>query len=47
MRPSCAFDFCSLIEQALELMLRGNVFGHRPKLGKWDWLVLAGGSLTM
>ena len=27
--------------------VRGNVFNHRPKLGKWDWLVLAGRSLTM
>jgi squalene synthase HpnC len=27
--------------------VRGNVFQHRPKLGKWDWLVLAGRSLTM
>jgi squalene synthase HpnC len=27
--------------------VRGNVFAHRPKLGKWDWLVLAGRSLTM
>ncbi len=27
--------------------VRGNVFEHRPKLGKWDWLVLAGRSLTM
>jgi phytoene/squalene synthetase len=27
--------------------VRGNVFTHRPKLGKWDWLVLAGRSLTM
>jgi squalene synthase HpnC len=26
---------------------RGDVFQHRPKLGKWDWLVLAGRSLTM
>ena len=26
---------------------RGDVFNHRPKLGKWDWLVLAGRSLTM
>jgi len=27
--------------------VRGNVFAHRPKLGKWDWLVLASRSLTM
>ena len=27
--------------------VRGNVFQHRPKLGKWDWFVLAGRSLTM
>ena len=27
--------------------VRGNVFARRPKLGKWDWLVLAGRSLTM
>ncbi|MDP3636141.1 MAG: squalene synthase HpnC [Azonexus sp.] len=27
--------------------VRGNVFERRPKLGKWDWLVLAGRSLTM
>ena len=27
--------------------VRGNIFEHRPKLGKWDWLVLAGRSLTM
>ncbi|HXE37833.1 MAG TPA: squalene synthase HpnC [Azonexus sp.] len=27
--------------------VRGNMFDHRPKLGKWDWLVLAGRSLTM
>ena len=27
--------------------VRGNVFQQRPKLGKWDWLVLAGRSLTM
>jgi squalene synthase HpnC len=27
--------------------VRGNMFEHRPKLGKWDWLVLAGRSLTM
>lgn len=27
--------------------VRGNVFAHRPRLGKWDWLVLAGRSLTM
>jgi hypothetical protein len=25
----------------------GNVFAHRPTLGKWDWLVLAGRSLSM
>lgn len=25
----------------------GDVFRHRPKLGPWDWLVLAGRSLTM
>ncbi len=47
MPPASAFDFCSLIDQARELMLRGNVFAHRPKLGTWDWLVLAGRSLTM
>ena len=27
--------------------IRGDVFRHRPKLGKWDWAVLAGRSLTM
>jgi squalene synthase HpnC len=27
--------------------VRGNVFHHRPTLGKWDWLVVAGRSLTM
>jgi squalene synthase HpnC len=27
--------------------IRGNVFQSRPKLGKWDWLVIAGRSLTM
>lgn len=27
--------------------VRGDVFQHRPKLGKWDWCVLAGRSLTM
>ena len=27
--------------------IRGNVFQNRPKLGKWDWLVIAGRSLTM
>lgn len=27
--------------------VRGNVFERRPKLGKWDWLVLAGRSLRM
>ena len=27
--------------------VRGNVFQRRPQLGKWDWLVLAGRSLTM
>jgi squalene synthase HpnC len=27
--------------------VRGDMFNHRPKLGKWDWLVLAGRSLTM
>ncbi|WP_265950034.1 squalene synthase HpnC [Dechloromonas sp. A34] len=27
--------------------VRGNMFEYRPKLGKWDWLVLAGRSLTM
>jgi squalene synthase HpnC len=27
--------------------VRGNVFQRRPKLGKWDWLVMAGRSLTM
>jgi len=27
--------------------VRGNVFQSRPKLGKWDWLVVAGRSLTM
>ncbi len=47
MLPAWAFDFCFLIDQARELMLGGNVFAHRPKLGKWDWLVLAGRSLTM
>jgi squalene synthase HpnC len=26
---------------------RGDVFHHRPKLGKWDWAVLAARSLTM
>ncbi len=28
-------------------LARGDVFRHRPKLGRWDWLVLAGRSLTM
>jgi len=27
--------------------VRGDVFRHRPKLGLWDWLMLAGRSLTM
>jgi squalene synthase HpnC len=27
--------------------VRGNVFQRRPALGKWDWLVVAGRSLTM
>lgn len=27
--------------------VRGDVFQRRPKLGKWDWFVLAGRSLTM
>jgi squalene synthase HpnC len=27
--------------------VRGDVFTRRPKLGKWDWLVLAGRSLRM
>jgi len=27
--------------------VRGDVFAHRPKLGKWDWLVLAARSLKM
>lgn len=27
--------------------VRGDVFHRRPKLGQWDWLVLAGRSLTM
>lgn len=27
--------------------VRGDVFARRPKLGRWDWLVLAGRSLTM
>ena len=27
--------------------VRGNVFHHRPRLGKRDWLVVAGRSLTM
>lgn len=27
--------------------VRGDVFARRPKLGKWDWLVLAGRSVTM
>ncbi len=27
--------------------VRGDVFNRRPKLGKWDWLVLAGRSITM
>ena len=27
--------------------VRGNVFERRPKLGPWDWLVLARRSLTM
>ena len=27
--------------------VRGNVFTRRPKLGKWDWLVLAGRSIRM
>lgn len=27
--------------------VRGDIFRHRPKLGPWDWLILAGRSLTM
>jgi len=27
--------------------VRGNVFQNRPKLGKWDWLVVSSRSLTM
>ncbi len=27
--------------------VRGDVFTRRPKLGKWDWLILAGRSLRM
>jgi squalene synthase HpnC len=27
--------------------VRGDVFNHRPKLGTWDWLVLAARSLRM
>ena len=27
--------------------VRGNIFQHRPRLGKRDWLVVAGRSLTM
>lgn len=27
--------------------VRGDVFTRRPKLGKWDWLVLAGRSVRM
>lgn len=27
--------------------VRGDIFRHRPKLGLWDWLILAGRSLTM
>jgi squalene synthase HpnC len=27
--------------------VRGDVFHRRPKLGQWDWCVLAGRSLTM
>lgn len=27
--------------------VRGDMFNRRPKLGKWDWLVLASRSLTM
>lgn len=27
--------------------VRGDVFNLRPKLGKWDWLVLAGRSIRM
>ena len=27
--------------------VRGDVFNRRPMLGKWDWFVLAGRSLTM
>lgn len=27
--------------------VRGDVFNRRPKLGKWDWLVLAGRSIRM
>ncbi len=27
--------------------VRGDVWRHRPKLGPWDWAVLAGRSLTM
>ena len=27
--------------------VRGDVFSRRPKLGRWDWLVLAGRSIRM
>ena len=27
--------------------IRGDVFQHRPKLGKWDWLLVASRTLTM
>ncbi len=37
MLSAWALDFCSLIDRARELMLRGNAFQRRPKLGKWDW----------
>ncbi len=47
MLPAWAFDFWSLIDRTRELMLRGNVFQHRPNLGKSDWLVVSSRSLTM
>jgi hypothetical protein len=47
MLSAWALKFCSLIDRARELMLHGNVFKHRPNLGKWDWLVVSSRSLTM
>jgi hypothetical protein len=45
MLSTWAFDFCSLIDRARELMLRGNASQRHSRPGKWDWLVVAGRSL--